>query len=248
MVSLVACTSQNPTQPSIPQPAGYTLVGSGSNGNAAVAVYANATLAAGYNAVYVQATVNGSPINGFVTLATTMNMNTMSHSCPIIQPTHIPDSSGLYHGAIVFTMAGTADEWKVTVNVHTNDGNITVIDVPVNVAASSNVKVVKAGNVKTIIAMLPAEWKVGKNDIEFAIFRGTDPQYPVLDQGTITMVPTMPSMGHGSYGNIHPTQQANLLYKGVVNYSMSGDWQIDVATIEEGKPTASVSFLVTVRQ
>jgi hypothetical protein len=36
----------------------------------------------------------------------------------------------------------------------------------------------------------------------------------------------MPSMGHGSSGNVSPVHTADGIYTGKVNFSMTGDWQI----------------------
>ena len=36
----------------------------------------------------------------------------------------------------------------------------------------------------------------------------------------------MPSMGHGSSGNIAPVHQAGGRYEGVVGLNMTGDWEI----------------------
>lgn len=246
-IVLTSCTSNNPVQPQPAVPAEYTLVGTSNNGDVAVNLYADTNLYAGYNNVYVKVTVKGQLLNGFVSLGTTMKMGTMSHGCPIIQPGQQVDSAGFYKGAIVFTMAGTDQEWKVMVTVSDNSsGSTTTLDLPVTVTSSSWVKVVKSNNSKTIVALLPKPWRVGKNDIEFAIFTGTDPTYLPPSQATITMVPTMPSMGHGSYGNVNPTLQSNSLYKGVVNYSMSGDWQIDLSVQDNGTTPVTATYTVNV--
>lgn len=247
LVIVTACTTSNPTQPEPNTPDTHKLVASGAVGTLTVNLYADTSLTAGYNPVFVRATLDGKPIEGYVTIGTTMDMGTMTHSCPIVQPNQTPDSAGFFHGAIVFTMPGTSNEWTVHVNViNPTTGTTTTVSVGVDVSGSSLVKTVKSGSVKTIIAMLPQSWKVGKNDIEFAIFRGTDPMYPALDSATVTMVPSMPSMGHGSYGNINPVQQENKRYRGVVNYSMTGDWKIDLSIATTDDVPVVASFNVTV--
>lgn len=247
LVIVSACTTNNPTQPEPHTPNSHKLIASGTVGTLTVELYADTTLIAGYNPVFVRATLDGKPIEGYVTIGTTMDMGTMTHSCPIVQPNQTPDSAGLFHGAIVFTMPGTASEWMVHVNVvNAITETTTTVNVGVDVSGSSLVKTVKTGSEKTIIALLPQSWKVGKNDIEFAIFRGTDPLYPTLDSATITMVPSMPSMGHGSYGNISPVQLENKRYRGVVNYSMTGDWLIDLSVNDKDGNTVTTAFNVTV--
>jgi hypothetical protein len=48
----------------------------------------------------------------------------------------------------------------------------------------------------------------------------------------------MPSMGHGSPNNVNPTSTGKGHYKGKVNFTMTGEWKINVA-IKKGGSTVS---------
>jgi hypothetical protein len=51
----------------------------------------------------------------------------------------------------------------------------------------------------------------------------------------------MPSMGHGSPNNINPLHIKNGHYKGKVNFTMTGDWRINLVLNKDGK-TSSTFF------
>jgi len=47
----------------------------------------------------------------------------------------------------------------------------------------------------------------------------------------------MPSMGHGSPNNVNPVLTKNGHYKGKVNFTMTGDWRINLELNKDGKTT-----------
>ena len=49
-----------------------------------------------------------------------------------------------------------------------------------------------------------------------------------LDDLTLEITPEMPTMGHGSPGNVNPTPQGNGHYLGTVNFTMAGPWTVTV--------------------
>jgi hypothetical protein len=72
---------------------------------------------------------------------------------------------------------------------------------------------------------------VGKNEYTVSVHRPVDMMKmewaPVTDL-TILGTPEMPSMGHGSSGNVNPVPTADGLYTGTANFSMAGDWVLHV--------------------
>ncbi|MDZ7648356.1 MAG: FixH family protein [Cytophagales bacterium] len=44
----------------------------------------------------------------------------------------------------------------------------------------------------------------------------------------------MPSMGHGSPNNVNPTHSSKGSYKGKVNFTMTGDWRLNL-NISQGE-------------
>ncbi|MNR44863.1 hypothetical protein D3C85_1636520 [compost metagenome] len=54
------------------------------------------------------------------------------------------------------------------------------------------------------------------------------------------MTPEMPSMGHGSPNNVEPVITKNGIYKGKVNFTMTGDWKINFVLAKGGQ--SNVTF------
>jgi len=59
--------------------------------------------------------------------------------------------------------------------------------------------------------------------------------------------PTMPSMGHGSPGNVHPVHHDNGWYRGTCNFTMTGDWDIALIRMDHDTVMHTVHFPVVVR-
>ena len=69
----------------------------------------------------------------------------------------------------------------------------------------------------------------GKQPFEVLAFRKQDMSTETpLDDLTLQITPEMPTMGHGSPGNVNPTSQGNGHYLGTVNFTMSGPWTVTV--------------------
>lgn len=245
---LTACSTTDPT-PSEPddQLKEFTLHGSASKDDVKVELYADTSLFAGYNDVYLKVTHKGKALNGTTTLRPGFVTCPMNIDCPVIQPGTTADSLGLLHAAIIFTMEGLPGEWKVYVDVVNNDdGKLTTLEIPVTVARADNVREVKTETGKALLALIPQPWKVGKNPIRIALFSGGDSTYTSVENATVVMTPSMPSMGHGSHGNINPTHVSDGIYQGTVNYSMSGEWKVDFAATLGTTQLIHTSFMVDI--
>lgn len=248
MAMLVIGCSSNPTNPApTPKTIPHTLVGQATQGTMVVRLYCEKPLQTGYNTVYVQVDANNNPLTGYVTLGSSFVTCPMLLDCPVIQPQPTPDSLGLYTGAVVFTLPGDSAEWKVLVNVYnTTSHTMQSIEVPVTVAGTGLVAELGNTTDKTVVAILQQTWKVGMNSIGVVLFSGNDSTYTQITDATVSVTPTMPSMGHGSSGNVDPTLQADGSYQGIVNYSMSGPWQIDLGITTPAQGTQHALFNVTV--
>ncbi len=244
---LTACQNSTNPQNTTPEPT-YQLIGTGTANDVEVWLYADKPLEAGYNIVYIKAKRGGALVNGNVRISTTMNMEMHTHSCPIIQPASKPDQYGYVTGAIVFTMAGTKDQWTVIIEAgDASTSRPASVSIPVDVAATDNVRSLQEESVTTYVVLQPPQkWNVGFNDFVVWMFSGTDPEYQPMTDVSMTMTPSMPSMGHGSSGNINPTHQGNGRYLGRVNYSMSGDWEVSLRTVLASGTTAISTFAVQV--
>jgi hypothetical protein len=77
----------------------------------------------------------------------------------------------------------------------------------------------------------PQRPRVGVQDFSLFVHRlnADSSEYLPVSGLTIDHEPTMPSMGHGSEGNVAPVYRANGRYDGKISFNMTGDWRIDIA-------------------
>jgi hypothetical protein len=214
--------------------------------NETVTLYApNVDLKVGYNKLYVTVKdANGVSINNAnVTYAPLMDMGTMVHSCPIEQPS-FSTSMNKYEGAAVFIMASSAmANWTLNVEVNGN-----LVTFPISVSAAPT-KIMgnytgTDGAVYFISVIEPAKWNVGLNDIEITLHKKvTMMDFPADNDFEILMTPEMISMGHGSPNNVSPTLIGNGHYKGIVNYTMTGDWRLHFELKKGGVTIHSDAYL-----
>lgn len=171
-----------------------------------------------------------------------LKMAVTTHACPVENPdTKAVD--GLFSGAVVFQMPTTdSGVWKLGLALHNHlndkEGEL-VLDIVVDQPTPSVQTVFTAQTVdasKLILTLLqPTKPVVGINDIEFTLHRKVDMMnFPGDDSYTLAIEPTMPSMGHGSPNNVNPTSTGNGHYKGKVNFTMTGEWQISVDVKKDG--------------
>lgn len=214
-----------------------------------VVLYADKSLATGYNKLYVALydSVNNTQktTNADVTLSPemTMNMNgmTMKHGCPVENPS-FNATDKLFAGAVAFPMASTpSDTWSIAVQINNNENHKTgFANFSLNVAATTNSGIksvtLSDGTKLTIAVVAPAKPVVGVNDLELVVYQKKDAyQYLPTSGYEIKQDVEMPSMGHGSPNNIDPVETSAGHYKGKVNYTMTGDWRINLSILSGGK-------------
>ncbi len=170
-----------------------------------------------------------------LTVIPMMTMTTMTHSVPIEQNAG-SDTDGYYPFQTVFIMpSGDMGYWelKVTVRDPLADREQTVM-VPIEVVNPEEAKVrnfVAADDSIPLFLSLvqPTEPTVGMNEFTLAVHkRETMMNFPAVEGLTIEIEPTMPTMNHGSPNNVHPVYTAQGHYKGRVNFTMDGWWQVHV--------------------
>ncbi|MCF6268263.1 MAG: FixH family protein [Melioribacteraceae bacterium] len=227
-VTLISCKEDNPVTPEPIDPAeGLTKVGEHSFSEIKAEVYTDAAIEVGYCKFYVKLTKlsdNSLITSASVKLKTLMDMGTMKHSSPLENISGTDAINSLFPSAAVFIMSGM---WEITIEVE-NSGEFTI---PLEVAPSSNVKKVNGSDNKTYFVTLinPMDPKVGLNDFEISIHTKESMMlFPAVEDVNVTMEPSMPSMGHGSPNNVNPVHQADGHYLGKVNFTMTGDWLIDL--------------------
>lgn len=221
-----------------------------SNSSFKVEMYANDSLFVGYNKLYFKVINNstGQPINeATVSLHPLMNMGTMMHACPFENPGSTSDATGYFEGAVIFSMAGN-NAWSLGVDVTALGKSETANFALPKVTSTNPVSKIVAidslsnGSGGWIITkyplslIMPKSWKVGNNTFEITAHRMVDMMnFPPATDLTFEITPEMPSMGHGSPNNVNPAHTANGHYAGNVNFTMTGDWRINMVIKQGGR-------------
>ena len=214
-----------------------------------VEILAQNTFSVGQNRVFYRVTQNDE----LVTQATLsqkplMQMTTHQHRCPVINPESSANSNGLFEGLLVFNMASMTDAyWTLAVEVTLpGETPITVGLGRLEVAESTWKKMLTRPDGRSILltaGFLDAP-QVGKNTLMVTAHESANMGMAFVPQDdlTFTLTPEMPSMGHGSSGNIAPTLSKPGLYQGTVNFSMAGDWTLTLGVKAQDSSLATVTF------
>lgn len=83
--------------------------------------------------------------------------------------------------------------------------------------------------------------KVGMNPFVLKVRSDSGPGTAPVEGLQMTFVTDMPSMGHGSDGNIQPTEGAPGQYEGSANFTMAGDWRL-IFEVDDGHKSNEVIF------
>ncbi len=199
------------------------------NASTQVQLLADKDLVVGYEQVYVRVLKDGKPnATDKIEFSPVMDMGTMKHGAPTGKFA-FNSAVDAYQGFVVFTMP-TADNgtWAIDLKINNETLNFPVVIKPV---ATGNVPVksfTAPDNKRYILALVqPSSPKIGINDLEVMVFwRENMFSFPVQDGLTLDFHPEMTSMKHGSSNNVNPQGSGAGIYKGKVNFSMSGDWRL----------------------
>jgi len=240
LIQLSACQADVPDPIPDPEPDPYeahVLVGQAQDGNISIDVYADEALYAGYNTLYIKVMEGDIETKkADVMLKPMMDMTTMVHSCPVEQPQLNDDN--LIEAHVLFQMPSMGGAWELNINVKMEDGAEHDFNMPIEVVQPEFTRAIVSTveGKKLILGYVdPMEPKVGENDFEVAIYTMKDMMtFEPVEGLSIKMEPEMPSMGHGSFGNIDPIETVNGHYKGTVVFNMVGDWRIHMEVQEKG--------------
>lgn len=210
-----------------------TSLATSTQGALTVEVLAKASLAVGQNRLFYRVTKDGQPVTrATLVQKPLMNMTTMKHSCPKVDPAGQADADGFFTGTVIFSMpASDMETWDLGLEV-TPEGEpaaTTVTFAKLAVADSAAKKTLTMNNLMTLVTLgfTRGAPQVGMNEYTVSIHRPKDMmkmQFDPVTDLTVVGTPEMPSMGHGSAGNVNPAHTASGLYTGTVNFSMAGDW------------------------
>ena len=227
------------------------------NTGLSVSFYADEALFTGYNNVYAQINETGSA-NALVTdadlsIMPMMQMPSMMHSCPFGNMSYDGELK-LYKGFIVFIMGTMADgSWSLDVNVTNAEGETGEQTVDIEVVNPAESKVVsfvsdvdQASYFITLVEPISPE--IGINDFVVGIYKRENMMsFPATSDLHVTIEPEMPSMGHGSPNNVNPAFTEDGMYSGKVNFTMSGEWKINMEVMDENMNLmkTGISFDIT---
>lgn len=240
-------TNQNPSNTNTPTtPEGLVKIGETYILGARTKAYIYATKApfVGYNTFYAAMydSVDGTQItDGHFNLSAEMDMGMMKHNCPVEPNEDINSTTKLFSTSLVLIMPGTMG-WKLNIDFHNHKNDLEGIgSLPIQVAEASPKRMVSTllpldDSAKVFVSfVLPTKAKVGLNDAEFTIHEiASNTSFPAITDYTIEMIPTMPSMGHGSPNNVNPVHTSNGHYTGKLNFTMSGLWEIQLKLYKNG--------------
>jgi hypothetical protein len=215
-------------------------------GKYAVSVYsANGKLHLGYNDLFFAVTKisNQGYVRNFtvtdITPIMTMTAMGMKHSTPAITVSKVYDEKfPAVHRAWVSYVMSTSDKgyWELSYKISTN--GLSTVHAPSQITVDALaqgqtwLKSFKYNDTTYYLTLVnPKDYQTGINTIEAYISRqGTDKEVPYAlseDKFTIEIYPTMPDMGnHTSPDNKALTLQGDGSYKGQLNLTMTGTWDI----------------------
>ncbi len=218
-------------------------------GTLTVELLTRGPLALGQNRVFYKVTKDGQPVTraGLVQQPL-MQMETMKHACPVQNPAQTPDAEGAFEGMLIFNMPSSEmDHWSLAVEVTLDQAAPVKVSLgELSVADSTMKKVVTRDGKKIVLTWgYPEAPHVGANEVVVTAHVAKDMMmmdFVTVDDLVFAMTTEMPSMGHGSSGNVSPTRGDDGLYRGTAVFSMAGDWVVHLDVIGSDVSLATFDF------
>lgn len=220
----------------------FEKLGTESSSTVEVSLYAQKAPFVGYNnfAVKLKDKVSGNSIRtAGITYRPIMDMGIMKHSTPVQHPVYQSDLDA-YSGWVTFIMpSNPSGSWSFEVIVDYQGTIDTVSFMPQVVAPEearlySFVSMADSASSYFVALKEPMSPELGLNDFELMIYKRENMMsFPPATNLKVKIEPEMPSMGHGSPNNVNPIHVEDGLYKGQVNFTMSGHWQVNIDILNE---------------
>ncbi len=214
----------------------------GAHAGLAVELWSDAPLAVGQSRVRYRVTRDGQPI----TRATlTQQPRGPSGGCPVLDPPAVAADDGSFEAMLFFTGAG-AWELSLALTVEGATEPVSLTLGPLSVSDSTMKQTVELDARRVVVT-----WgyltgpRVGRNEVLVSAHAPTDEgatTFTTVDALRFTVTPEMPSMGHGSSGNVDPVRGDDGLYRGTVVFSMTGDWVVHLRALVGDEPLATWAF------
>lgn len=186
-----------------------------------------------------------------------MKMGMMAHGAPVMQPLD-ESENGFFKGGVVFIMPSSPESghnWTVNVLVDQPGANQNRVSIPVIVKHLEKPRTIAfdgGAEGRFFLSWLNSDSiKTGQQAIHFSLHRISKNEYPaVFDGYEIKLKTHMPDMGHGSEGNEAAIATGNGYYKGKINLSMPGLWEIEASLSKDGKivSTEPIVFKVNINE
>lgn len=216
----IGCGTDNTTVPPTPT----DVLGETTVNGTTIRMTSEAPLRVGYSAIAVDAQRQDGTQPQKITVRTLMPSH--GHGCPVTKPIDGPMYGDRYRCGIIFGMPGS---WQLHTTVRYSESDSVVAVFTVTVGTSDFVRNIRVDDERGYVVTMipPPTWKIGANDVHFYVYQTSDVrEYQPVDDCSMEITPWMPSMSHGSLGNVNPSLIDDGLYKGSVNITMSGDWTV----------------------
>lgn len=247
--------NDNTVEPKQDPLSGYEMLGEQTMGDMELKLYAAESPFVGYNqlAIRLLDSDGESFENASVMINPMMDMGAMMHSTPHTQPQYQAEMNAYMANAAFIMPDDQTGSWMIHVMVDPGDGMDTTtfeIDV-VEPDPKRLYGFVSAHDSTTryfVTLKEPMNPEVGMNDFELMIYqRESMMSFPGAMDLQVEIEPEMPTMGHGSPNNENPEHVEGGLYRGKVNFTMSGYWEVHV-TVKDGDGNIlndDISFNIT---
>lgn len=214
----------------------YTSIGQTETADYTIYAYADEALFVGYNRMYflVEDKETKQVVSDYaLSFTPMMDMGMMMHSTPNELPEKVENDNNVTSYNLVYIMPSSAGSWMLNGKLEMQ-GVSTDFTLNVNVVEKTDTRMltflsdVDSAKLFLILDELKTP-QIGSNDIVFGIYeRKSMMEFPPVNNYIVEFEPEMPTMNHGSPNNVMPTFTENGLYKGSVNFTMTGYWRINV--------------------
>lgn len=252
-IFLTACSDDDvkvdPTAGLIKVTEGYVA-----DAGAKVEIWSKENFVSGLNEIFlaVYDSESGKEItDAEIELYPLMDMHTMSHSCPVLQPKQ-EAVNRLFPAEIMFTMpSGDMGSWTLDVtltNAIVNKTGTATFEITVNSSTPSKVVSFQAAEDQRyyLSYIFPEGMKVGVNEFQVVAYTLSGHEFVPAEDLEMIFTPEMPSMDHGSPNNVNPTYDRDGHYSGKANFTMTGEWRLNLQLLKGDTELGTKYFDVVV--
>jgi hypothetical protein len=199
-----------------------------------VGAYSDIPLFVGYNILYLEVHKDGEKLNNLdIKMMPLMHMEAHSHSSPLEGPGYLRHGEyDLFRSAIVFTMPSVMmGTWELEITIRERNQEEVIAQGVIDLDVGDSDRVItfmtEDESRYVLTWVKPDDPQTGSNDLLVTLHqRETMMSFPPVTDAIIAFEPWMPSMDHGSSNNSDPVHENDGHYRGIVNFNMTGDWEL----------------------